>query len=1079
MMKTARNSIKGYTYQQVVFVLLLALMDTERRIKKIEVEAIDTKNFDDIYIECVNDYELSPAYRFQVKNYPNTKLSDIDVTESTVKIKGSQNSYEATDSNILVINTNEIPTDDSFMGLPSTTKNGIIIIPLTIEQIITKLDNMFSMESREIQIINLAEKVTIDAKFEITVEELPSLSQMSIELDDETVILQRAPQDIQRGINFIEGKPGVGKSHFVNEIVEKFPDSLVYRFWTGAQDPNINRRIHFNVFLVEMGIKVFHTARKFTINQLVEKIISDDKLIVIDGLDHVENYNPREIGEFISFIDKLSDAKVIVLSRPISTKIHWKKKELMNWTFDEMSLYLNKAHEIKDYEVQRQIFTITGGYPIITYFFAENYKINKKIDCDEPIKSINDYYDTLFHNNEKPSSIISVFATGNCFFTWNELKTFYSDPEMSEVLYEFIELHPYLFNILMNRISLIHDSFNTYLREKLTTVNARGEKVLAIVRESILSGSFEYMTRMSSFDLGEEFYRKILIKYSDINEFRKLALSTRDYNSIMSFYKQLREILEVREDVLDIYQYYSFALLYQIATRNDLVGDDSLVYQMLLYMHEHDGIEDNIFSSDYIWQVYLACVGQEKITMKYLKNRNISDSQFYDMIEHINEDNQFFKKKDNIITYDSVEAKFVENENNNIKKQKILTDYLVSVWIHGKSEDKFFDEFRSYIDGEKFIKYYFLDELAKYGLDLFWINGSLNTAQYNLHELGYLGEKNRFRKNNIKKIVRLCAPKGSFGVATNVASYLKLANYEKRKVDIEELSSFWTMYYEHKDASVQTIGEALICFENKGLIQEKESVKSIERLMEQSDKGIRHLLTEYINLKETSCIDILISNGYFDKPDNHIIFWELSPENIDRFSKKQMQDEITKILSRFYHSRTLEGRDMRNVMKSKYADMLLDGIEYFEYSVLSPDDNLIPILEERGIKYIGENTTITEETYIPFKYGNIHEKDFNYIQTQKIGYLDVAKYTDGWYNCMPYVDVYELYNRDDIQNDYLKIIHKSMFARIGSLNYVGDWSLLLGNIPSFLLKYEIDVDWDKIFDIFKGFLELSLIWHET
>lgn len=80
---------------------------------------------------------------------------------------------------------------------------------------------------------------------------------------------------------------------------------------------------------------------------------------------------------------------------------------------------------------------------------------------------------------------------------------------------------------------------------------------------------------------------------------------------------------------------------------------------------------------------------------------------------------------------------------------------------------------------------------------------------------------------------------------------------------------------------------------------------------------------------------------------------------------------------------------------------------------------------------------------------------------------------------MPYVDVYELYNRDDIQNDYLKIIHKSMFARIGSLNYVGDWSLLLGNIPSFLSKYEIDVDWDKIFDIFKGFLELSLIWHET
>lgn len=1078
-MKPARNSIKGYTYQQVVFVLLLALMDTERKINKIEIESIDTKNFDDIYIECDNNCEFLPSYRFQIKNYPHTKLDDITITESAVSVKGNQNSYEKRDNNILVINTDKIPTDDSFMGLPSTIQKGIIVIPLTVDQIMDKLDAMFSMESRELQIIGIANRITVDAKFEITVDELPDVLQMSIELDDDTVILQRAPQEIQQGITFIEGKPGVGKSHFVNEIVEKFPDTIVYRLWTSAQDPNIDRRIRFDVFLVEMGIKVFGTARKFTIDELVQKIISDDKLVIIDGLDHIENYNIREMGKFISFIDKLSEAKIVVLSRPIRTNIYWNKIELVNWTFDEMSIYLDVAHKIKDYSIQCQIFDITEGYPIITYFLAEHYKINKKIAYDKPIKSINGYYDTLFYENEKPSSIISVFATGNCFFTWNEIKTFFSEPEMVEVLREFVDAHPYLFNILMNRVSLIHDSFNTYLREKLSTVQAREEIVLSIVKDSILNGSCEYMARMSAFDLGEEFYRNILIKYSDINEFEKLIHSTRDYNSITSFYNQLREFLEDRDDVLDIYQYYSFALLYQITTRNDLVGDDSLVYQMLLYMKDHGGIEDNIFSSDYIWQIYLAVTGRENMAIKYLKNRHISDGQFYGMIENINEDIKFFEKKDNIINYDSFEKKFKENQNNRIIMQKIFADYLISIWIHGNSEDKFYDEFVRYIDGDESVKYIFLNEFTEYGIDLFWINISLKKARYNLHELGYFEEKNLFRNKSMKDIIRTNAPDGSFEVSTYVASFLKLANYEKREVDIEEISSYWTMYYQRKDASVLTIGEALISFEEKGLIEEKESIEIINRLMEQSEKGISHLLTEYTNLKEKSCIDALISNDYFENPNNNIRFWELSPENIERFNKKQMHDEITRLLSTFCQTKIIEGRDLSNVMKTKYADMVLDGIEYYQYSILSPNEDMIPSLEERGIKYIGNKVENIEKIYAPFQYGNIHEEDFGFIVSQKIGYLDVARYTDGWYNCMPFINVYKLYNEQDIQRDYLKIIHNSMFARSGSLNYIGNWCLLLGNIPSFLLKYNIDVEWTKIFQIYKNFLDLSLIWHRS
>ena len=87
MGEVARNSLKGYTYQQSVFVLFLGIMDTERTIGEIVVEAVDTKNFDDIYLKDVIIGECNKSsYRIQVKNYPGTCDDDI-------KIKGNVNLF--------------------------------------------------------------------------------------------------------------------------------------------------------------------------------------------------------------------------------------------------------------------------------------------------------------------------------------------------------------------------------------------------------------------------------------------------------------------------------------------------------------------------------------------------------------------------------------------------------------------------------------------------------------------------------------------------------------------------------------------------------------------------------------------------------------------------------------------------------------------------------------------------------------------------------------------------------------------------------------------------------------------------
>ena len=507
------------------------------------------------------------------------------------------------------------------------------------------------------------------------------------------------------------------------------------------------------------------------------------------------------------------------------------------------------------------------------------------------------------------------------------------------------------------------------------------------------------MDRMQSFNFDEEFYEVMLKKYSQFEEFEKLMLSTRDYNSIQSLYEQLQIVLSDRKDILDIYQYYSFTLLYQIANRNNLIGFDSMVLQMLIYMNNHGGIENKIFSSDYIWHVYLTCNNLEKLTKQYIENRHISDGQFYDLIQNINEDCVFFEKKDRVLKFEDLKKQLQDENIRSMDKEKLLADYLVSIWIHGDETDKFYKCFVEYIENSKDCVDLMLAELRQYKYDKFLIEYTLSLAEYQLHELGYLNENNKFRNISLLGIIKKGAKEGSYSATRLAASYLKLANYEKRDVDIENLAYAWSIYFEHKDYSVFTIDTALIVFENKGYIDEKNSFKIITTLMDRSDDGISSLLTSYVNKK---------------------------------------------------------------------------GIEYYNYSILTPNVELMPELENRGIKYFGTSEENKVE-YTPFCYGCIHEDDIPYIIENNISFEDISKFTDGWDSCLPFVDIYKIYDRQDIQNSYMEIIHNSIYARANQRDYLGNWNLLIGNIPEFLYKYEINVDWDRIFNIFENFLALSLL----
>ena len=215
--------------------------------------------------------------------------------------------------------------------------------------------------------------------------------------------------------------------------------------------------------------------------------------------------------------------------------------------------------------------------------------------------------------------------------------------------------------------------------------------------------------------------------------------------------------------------------------------------------------------------------------------------------------------------------------------------------------------------------------------------------------------------------------------------------------------------------------------------------------------------------------------GGFNNRNSPIWFWGLIPEHYDCFSKSEIIEQVIQLLGSHSYSHKIESRDIQNIIKSKHRDLVLSGIKHFSYAIFEPDEDLIPTLDEIGVEYEGKKED-EEAEYIPFRHGSISERDFGYIAEQNIGYLEVSGYADGWYSCLPFVNVFSIYPKAEIQQDYISIIHRSLFARVSDNDYIGNWYQIIGNIPAFLMQYKIDVDWRKIYSIFNSFMDLSLIY---
>lgn len=1070
--KPSRNALKGYTYQTYILALLLAKMDVDRTIKTLSFECLVNHQFDDISITTTDD----KTYWCQVKNNRGATINDITVFNDRVIIKGKEAKLDNEKNNVIIINTENIKTNNSFFGIPSVIKEGVVIVPVSEKQVSDNLGEMYKTIDRAMQIMQLALEKTIQGKTEISQSDLPEIMRLSMQLNEKTILLRKVPEINEYGVTHIVGKPGVGKSHFVNELVNKFPDAIVYRFWINSQDAAWKTRLQYEHFIEDVGLNTFKSPKNFSENELIEELFNNGKILIIDGLDHVENYLKIDLDKYISFLEKIDKKgiRAVLLSRPLRRDTKWQKMELLNWNTEETRLYLCANYNLSDYSIQNEIFRISNGYPIITYYLAEHYKKFGEIGKRDEISDLNQYYAELLKDVQTKAALCT-FATCTSFITIDELKLFNQDPESIEIIQGFIREHPYLFEQILNRVSLIHDSLNTFLRKEIASFPDKEKRILSIIENSILSGEVEFLSRLNSFNFEESFYERVLHEYCSFDALKKLLNNTIDYDSISNLYKQLKTVLEKRKGVFSASEYYAFSLLCQVIQRNNLIGDEGLIYQVLEYAKRFGNIENQVFSSNSIWHVYLATINDTDRLKQYLNNSYYSNNQLDEVLKTLTEEKHFFDRLTRKIDYEKVEQYLKEESVSSFEKMKVLEEYLVSIYIDKNDKNYYYQPFLDYI--EKKDNKSIIDVLVGDGFDLHFSRISVNKAVSIIGGLG-LNDAYRNPRKSLMECILESAPGGSFQVVPFVQSIIRLASYEHRDIDICSVNYVWTMYYERKDYSVVNIDDALLVFEKRELIDELDSCFIINKLLDQSEKGIRHLLNSYINKKELAFINTLVENKCFNKEFNADVF-QFKPEAISLLPKDVVLSRLREIIMFHSYSNTIEYQEIENVMESSYGELVLEIIGAHGFEVRNFDGSK----ESRQalINYNIDFSDIIEDKskeseYVPFAYGSIDLKDIKYIKEKNIDALEIAKYKDGWSDCLPFPNMYKLYDSGYIKEIALEIIHISLLTRT-ELNYYGNWFCLIGNIPVFYDILDINVDWQELFDIFIGFLDISLIAH--
>jgi len=1068
-----RNAYSGYTYQQQITRLLIMKMDTERVISSIEIEAKTNDNFDDLILSV-----KSEKYHFQLKDFAEPTLNSIEVTDEYCKINGKSHKLSL-ETNVLFFKEIPIDPNSTILGFPSQIINGIYIVSLTrseSDQIISDLYN--KNDGRLIEIDHFFNSILDKRIWNIKREDLPSVKTYNTKLLEETVDVGCSILE-HNDLLLIEGKPGIGKSHLAVLLEKKFEDVLLYRFWVRNQDPEYRERLIFENFINDITRKIFGDYISRPFSEIFKKLSIDYYIIIIDGLDHVENYAPDEMQYFIDGIEQIKRfCKVVVLSRPLATEIPWKKQTMANWNASQTGKVLDELYHIQDYNQRQQIFGISQGYPILVRYLAEHFKLYGEVPKLNQLKNIEDYYEQIL-KNEKGKQSLTLFLCSNSYFMNSEISLFLGDAAC--YVEEYVNERPYLFEKRLNRISLFHDSFNTYLR-KISNDNSKlNNKVKDLVFNSIMKYEKRFLSRFSLFNLEKSQKQEIVKEFTNLSAFKLLLKDCIDYESVQAFYTELKALVpEMDFQELEVIQYYDLALIENMINRDHLSALNSFYYTYVRTLLMNGYTEEHITSFGYLFAM-LYYVKESNAIL--LLNRTNEDMYLTDhFVNVLNNDlyveENFIKKHKKSIN--SEQIKRLLSDKMNIREH--LTLIIENKFIHQNSIPKYaklLESITKYANGDEQGGILELKSfLYNFNLPDYYPSWILKEVKNNLTSYGFSfsNEGNEYQNLSLEDLIVKYKKTGSFDLRDKIHNYLRLALYEDRLSDISSISLFWPKYYQRRDYSLFSIPQALYTLETKSLISKFTSVETISLMQQISEKEHRTLLLDYIQYYQPYDIISFIENN-FDLEDLMIEWFYLPTEYLDIISTKTYQHAVLKIL-RYHRSHPkLKLADVENLINSIWLDDFQNVLFHTGYRIVVPKGHrLFDLLINSLIEIEDEEdaSDIVEKTHDTWNFGIMDDENLQYVKKKNISPMELAKFLDYHGSSFPNSKAFDLYSRSEIAPNFQEILHNGITTRTASGNYASFLYFWPGTVLKMISDYLDNKEFEKAAESFESFMKLSL-----
>lgn len=1072
-MKTAHF---GYTYQHWLSEFFLVMMDVERAIDVLEIEVSEEHNFDDVTI-TIGDSK----YFFQFKDFSQIRIEQLSFDQDSVYIKKKKHLLSK-HVNILIFKSIELLANDQVLGIPSFLTQNVHIVSLSRSEIEDRIQKLYENNSNRIGILHKFLSQKLDSRtLTIKRSDLPTINKFSTRLLEPTIDAGRKLLDFD-DLLFIEGKPGVGKSHYVDQLTKEYPNNILYRFWVSDQDRDRHERLKYTNFLFELSKQLFTDQKGKDESAIVNKINKQNRTVIIDGLDHVENYNNSDLEKYIKFIEQLkANCKTIVLSRPLYLKVDWKKQVLGDWNSEQTKTVLDQLFHITDRHAQDGIYSITNGYPILVKYVAEQYKSCGQLPDLGKLEKVDDYYETLIES-QKSKQALAVFLCFRSFLLSSEIELFL-ERGMALLVKEFIKENPALFEIRLNRISLYHDSFNTFLRKLDIDCSFLIDTINKTVYKSIMRLEKQFLSRFDSFDLSAKQNMEIVKHYASLDNFKLLTCDLVDYESIPVFYEQVREVLgTVNPDQLEAINYYDLGLILNLVARyNDENTNNPFLYTYIKTLQLNGYKIDEVTSNGYLFAMWYFKETGDSILLCDTTSDNLYDtSRFYqDLQEDIKKEERFFEHHQRPLT--KKEATDLIEDKTYAISQDYISYLLENLFFQESLRNEYpelYQCIKDYMEMGNNSSVYILEHfLEKHGYSYFHASNILKKAKTKILALGACPSSNDYLNLNLEELIQKTKQDHSYDASVDIQNFMRLSCHHKKSIDIKSISSYWGRYQSRNDYTLYSVHIAFRVFEDAGFIEMANSIRYIHSIQKRSEKGYRGLLSEYIEQYPPSkIIPFFVDN--FETSDLIIEWFLLPPEYINKFPDELYDLGIQGALN-WKVSKDVDYYKIANVLKSKRKTEFLNDLNLMKFWVRMDHDNedisLLEMLDVRLTIKEEDKYGSTRDRSDYFSQGILTSLDFEVIKKHNLSPSEVASYSDGNHFALADLGMYDFFKEDEVRDNIKSILRNALTGKSTRIDYFNTPYYFPGNILKLLCQYQIPIDLNLFHSHFQDFLKLSLV----